>query len=68
MDIAALSSSISSSKLALQTGTKVLLINKDLMEQQGQALVTLLQSVGTSNGSIENSVTPHLGGNIDIKL
>lgn len=68
MDIAALSAVMSKSSLALQVGASVLSINKDLMEQQGQALMTLLQAANTATPIMEQSVSPHLGGNIDIKL
>lgn len=68
MDIAALSAVMSKSSLALQVGASVLSINKDLMEQQGQALMTLLQAANAATPIMEQSVLPHLGGNIDIKL
>ncbi|PKM94938.1 MAG: putative motility protein [Firmicutes bacterium HGW-Firmicutes-1] len=68
MDIAALSAVMAKSSLAVQVGTSVLSINKDLMEQQGQALMTLLQAANTATPNMEQSVSPHIGGNIDIKL
>ncbi len=68
MDVAALSTSMANYNLAVQVGTSVLAMNKNIMEQQGQALATLLQSANNSVTSMEQSITPHLGGSIDIKL
>lgn len=68
MDISALSTVMSKSNLALQVSTSVLSINKDIMVQQGQALMTILQSANTTTPIVEHSVLSHLGGNIDIKV
>ncbi|MEV3059336.1 YjfB family protein [Paenibacillus larvae] len=57
MDIAALSMVMSQSKLSQQVGVSVLNIAKTQSEQQGQDLVKMLQSV-----------QPHLGGNLDIRI
>ncbi|AHD07440.1 YjfB family protein [Paenibacillus larvae] len=57
MDIAALSMVMSQAKLSQQVGVSVLNIAKTQSEQQGQDLVKMLQSV-----------QPHLGGNLDIRI
>lgn len=68
MDIAALSTAMANCNLAVQVDTSILSMNKAVMEQQGQALTTLLQSANASTANLEQSLTPHLGGTIDIKL
>lgn len=65
MDIAALSTQISNANLANQVGASVLNITKDMMQQQGLALQQLMASSGVA---MEQSINPHIGGNIDIKL
>ncbi|AQT85452.1 hypothetical protein ERICIV_00585 [Paenibacillus larvae subsp. larvae] len=57
MDIAALSMVMSQAKLSQQVGVSILNIAKTQSEQQGQDLVKMLQSV-----------QPHLGGNLDIRI
>lgn len=57
MDIAALSMVMSQAKLSQQVGVSVLNIAKTQSEQQGQDLVKMLQSV-----------QPHLGGNLYIRI
>ncbi|TBL81294.1 YjfB family protein [Paenibacillus thalictri] len=58
MDIAALSMQMKQSSLGDAVGVRLLSIAKDQMQQQGQELAQMLQQ----------SVQPHLGGNIDIRL
>ena len=38
---------------------------KDVMKQEGQALVEMIEK---STAAMERSVNPHLGGNIDVRL
>lgn len=68
MDIAALSTAMANSNLAVQVRTSILSINKDLMEQQGQALATMLKASGGAEAALEQSAKLHLGGHIDIKV
>ncbi|WP_308637734.1 YjfB family protein [Paenibacillus silvisoli] len=58
MDIAALSMSLSQSNLMQNVSLSVLQMAKGSAEQQGQAMVEMMQ----------RSVTPHLGGNLDLKV
>jgi len=61
MDVSGISSSAISYKqaqLGMQVSLAVLGKAKDTMEQQGQQLVQMLQQ----------SVQPHLGGNVDIRV
>ncbi|AZN38318.1 YjfB family protein [Paenibacillus albus] len=58
MDIEALSISLSQSNLMQSVGIGVLKIAKESSEQQGQMLVQMM----------ERSVTPNLGGNLDIRV
>ncbi|REE66641.1 putative motility protein YjfB-like [Paenibacillus taihuensis] len=58
MDIAALSMSMSQSNLMQDVSIGVLKMAKDSAQQQGQMLTQM----------IERSVTPNLGGNLDIRV
>lgn len=58
MDISALSPSISGLDLQTQVNTAVLSMNLDMVEDMGDAVIKMM----------EQSVAPHLGQNIDIKL
>lgn len=63
MDIAGLSMSMASSNLQTKVGMAVLGKAMDTQEAQGQAVVELIDSA-----TMERSVTPQLGANIDIRL
>lgn len=58
MDIAALSIGHQQSKVAIQSSLMVLKKVMDGGEDQMQKMVKMM----------ENSVTPHLGGNVDIRI
>lgn len=58
MDIAALSSGLSQMKLAQAVSVSVAKISMDTVETQANEMVKML----------EQSVQPHLGGNLDIRL
>ena len=62
MDIPALSMSMSMSEVQTAWGFKMLENSMDLVKEQGAALSGMIESVP------ETSVTPHLGGSIDIRL
>ena len=62
MDIAALSMGLSQVKLQNEVSTSVM---KMAMDTQGGGMEKLMDSVAKT---MEQSVTPHLGGNIDIQL
>lgn len=64
MDIAALSTALSQGKIAQQASISVAKMTMNLSKQQGQAMAELMQTVKT----MEQSVSPHMGANIDIKL
>ncbi|MDP1511442.1 YjfB family protein [Paenibacillus sp. CMAA1739] len=57
MDIAALSTGMSQASLAQAVSVKVMGMAKDQANEQGQALVQMM----------EKSVQPHLGGQLDIR-
>ncbi|MNC45731.1 hypothetical protein D3C81_1693820 [compost metagenome] len=57
MDIAALSIGLSQSSLKQAVSISVVKMSKDQAEVNGEALIKMM----------EQSVLPHLGGNIDIK-
>lgn len=63
MDIAALSTVLAQGKTMSQVSVSLAKMSMNQAKQQGQALQQL---VATS--SMQQSVTPHIGGNIDIKL
>jgi len=58
MDIAALSTAMNQSSLMQAVNISVMKMANDQALSQGQQLVQMM----------ERSVTPHLGGNIDIRL
>lgn len=58
MDIASLSTALSMTKLNDDIGVLMLSKQLDMAETMGESMVKIL----------EQSATPHLGGNIDISL
>lgn len=58
MDIASLSTALSMTKVNNDFGTIMLSKQLDNMEDMGDSMIKLM----------ENSVTPHIGGNIDISI
>jgi hypothetical protein len=64
MDIATLSTALSQGKIAQQASISVAKMAMNLSKQQGQAMSELLQTTK----AMEQSVTPYIGSNIDIKL
>lgn len=65
MDIAALSMGLSQMKVAQQASTSVLKMAMD----SGEASMDKLTEMLDANTKImEQSVNPHVGGNLDIKL
>jgi len=58
MDVAALSTGISQMKLAQAVSVKVAKMSMDNMKQQSTDMAKML----------EQSVQPHLGGSIDLRL
>lgn len=63
MDIAAVSTILAQGKVMSQVGVSVAKMGMDMAEQQGQALTRLIDA-----SSLELSVNPNIGANIDIKL
>ncbi len=63
MDIAGLSSALANVRLQTQVGTAVLGQAMDTNEALGAGLVEMIDSAG-----MENSVTPWIGGNFDMKI
>ena len=61
MDIAALSMALSQMNVGTQVGVAVTKLSMDMGEQTGQAMADMLKSM-------ELSVNPNLGSNINIKL
>ncbi len=65
MDIAALSMGLSQMKIAQQASISVMKMAMDAAEMQAVNLMKLLE---TNSKMMEQSVQPHLGANLDIKL
>lgn len=63
LDIAGLSMGMSQAKAVTDVGTAVLAKSLDMMEVLGDGMVEMMQ-----RSMMENSVTPNLGGNIDIMI
>ena len=63
MDIAGLSMGISQAKVVTDVSTAMLAKSLDMMETIGDGMAELIQ-----RSMMENSVTPNLGGNIDIMV
>jgi len=61
--IAALASALKQQQLGLEVGTRLLKTATDSFEDQGDALVKLLESTK----AIELELNPHLGSTIDIR-
>jgi len=70
MDIAALSIGMSQMNLRQQASLSVMKIAMDTAKGQSADLVNMLDStaINTTVKAIDQSVTPHLGGTIDISL
>jgi hypothetical protein len=64
MDIAAISTLLAQGNVRANASVAVASKVKDMMELNGAQLVELMKTMSV----LENSVTPHIGGNIDIKL
>jgi len=64
MDIAAMSTILAQGSVQAQASVAVVSKVKEVMEQNGAQLIEMMKSASI----MENSVTPHLGGNIDIRL
>lgn len=58
MNIASLSTDLAMSKTMTAVGTAVMKQTMDTNETLGNEMIKMM----------ENSVTPHLGGNVDVKL
>ena len=65
MDIAALSMGLSQMKVAQQASVSVMKMAMDSMKGQSIDLTRMLE---VNTKMMEQSVNPHVGGNIDIKL
>lgn len=65
MDIAALSMDLSQMKVAQEASVSVLKMAMDSMKGQSVDLAKMLE---VNTKMMEQSVNPHVGGNIDIKL
>lgn len=65
MDIAALSMGLSQMKVSQQAGISVM---KMAMDSAGQGTADLIQAMEVSTKTMEQSVAPYLGGNLDISL
>lgn len=63
MDIAALSTAMAQNELGTKIGIAVLDKSMETTENVGVQLVQMIDSA-----SMQRSVTPHLGGNIDISV
>lgn len=64
MDIAAMSTVLAQGNVQAQVSVAVMNKVTDVMEQNGAQLLEMMKSTNV----LENSVNPHVGGNIDIRL
>ena len=64
MDIAALSTVMSMGKVQAQVGVAIAGKVKEMAEENGRNLIELMKSTQI----MEQSLNPHIGQNIDIKL
>lgn len=65
MDISSLSTSLSQMKVSQEIGVSVLKMAMDTGQSQ---INDILQVLEANTKIMEQSITPHLGGNIDISL
>ena len=65
MDIAGLSMSLSQMKATQQVSVSVMKLSMDTAKNHGSEMVQMIQN---NTRMLEQSVTPHLGASIDIKL
>lgn len=65
MDIAGLSMSLSQMKTAQQVSISVMELSMDTSKNSGSEMIRMIQD---NTKLLENSVTTHLGGSLDIKL
>ena len=65
MDIAGLSMSLSQMKAAQQVSISIMKLSMDTAKNHGSEMVQMIQS---NTRMLEQSVTPHLGASIDIRL
>lgn len=61
MDIAALSTAMATSDIQSSVSISMLSKSLDTMETVGEGLIQIMDA-----SAMERSVTPHLGGNIDV--
>ncbi|QZY57539.1 YjfB family protein [Crassaminicella profunda] len=65
MDVAAMSTMMSQSKVQQQASLSVMKMVMDTAKGNGQAMTEMMN---TSAKTMELSVNPHVGGNLDLKL
>jgi hypothetical protein len=65
MDIPAISSVMAQANLMSDASIEVAKMVKGTMEQNGSQLIDLME---TTSASLEQSVQPHIGSHIDIRL
>ncbi len=63
MDIAGLSTALSTNQIQTQVSTAVLDKSMDTLETLGQGMVQMIDAA-----AMELSVNPHLGANIDMRI
>lgn len=63
MDIAGLSTALSTTQVQTQVSTAVLGKSMDTLETLGQGMVQMIDAA-----AMEQSVNPHLGANIDMRI
>ncbi|WP_054693887.1 YjfB family protein [Syntrophomonas palmitatica] len=64
VDIAGMAMSMKSVQLQQQVSMAVMKMQMDASQESAQNLIAMMQ--GSSRGTMEKSVAPHLGANIDI--
>lgn len=64
MDIAAMSTILAQGSIQAEASVAVVSKVKEVMEQNGAQLIEMMKTASV----MENSVNPHVGGNIDIRL
>jgi len=67
MNIRQISSNLSAANLGTKIGFAVLNKNMDAMKTAGEGMVRMIEAAPTpSKVSMERSVNPHIGGNVDM--
>ena len=69
MNIGQISSGLSAANLGTKMGCAVLNKNMDVMKMAGEGLVKMIENApAPAKVTMERSVNPHIGGNVDMMV